>query len=182
MTTELNKFDDRLKAIQFLSKAMDCKSLRFHIKHFRVENGRAVSTDGHRLHHVDYVALEDGFYKIHKCTKTTALIDKVYELDNDEGSFPDYADLLVLPEFKVFDLMFSAEKLSASYTRVIRAMESTTLEFNYVKDLLVMDGVVTIHIAEPESNIHNSSEPDETCQPVHFVLGGLHAIIMPKSI
>ena len=180
MTTELSKTDPRLNAVQFLFKAMDPKDGRFHIMYFRVENGKAFSTDGHRLHHVDYIALEDGIYKVHKCTKTSALIDKVYELDNDEGSFPEIKDLLELPDHKVLDLMFNADCLSASYTKVVREMESTTLEIKFITDLMIMDGVVTVHIPEPRN--YDTDREDETCQPVHFVLGGLHAVIMPKSI
>ena len=71
MTIELNKTDSRLETIQFLSKSMESKSGRFHTSHFKVEvNGNAASTDGARLHFVENLPLEPGYYKIHKLTKS----------------------------------------------------------------------------------------------------------------
>ena len=71
MTIELNKTSSRLEAIQFLAKSMLPKDGRFHTSHFKAEvNGNAVSTDGARLHFVENLPLEPGYYKIHKLTKS----------------------------------------------------------------------------------------------------------------
>ena len=134
MTTELSKFDDRLQAIQFLSKSMLPKDGRFHVGHIRVEaDGSAVSTDGARLHYVKDIALEPGYYKVHKCTKSGALIDKVFELDTSEGGFPDYADILTIPNIEGFDVMLrtSDNIPSKVFTEVVRAMAKSTVNFNF---------------------------------------------------
>ena len=126
MTIELNKTDSRLEAIQFLAKSMLPKDGRFHVSHFKVQaNGNAVSTDGARLHFVGDLALEPGYYKVHKLTKSGALIDKAYELDTREGDFPNYADLLAFPSGngeQSFSVNLTPDFASKSYTEVVRAM------------------------------------------------------------
>ena len=181
---ELTKTDQRLEAIQFLSKSMLPKDGRFHAGHIKVEeDGSAVSTDGSRLHWVNDIALEPGYYKVFKVTKTGALIDKVYELDTDEGTFPDYIDILAIPEGEgetSFDTVLNSERASGSYTKVIRAMSSSTLEFSFINDLCsIFDDVFAVIVPKPEGN-HNDDL--ETCRPVHFIKNGYHAVVMPKLI
>ena len=66
-TIQIDKNDSRLNAVKFLTSAMDPKDGRFHKKYFKVEpSGHAVATDGHRLHWVSDLPLEEGFYQVHK--------------------------------------------------------------------------------------------------------------------
>ena len=181
MTTELSKFDDRLQAIQFLSKSMLPKDGRFHVGHIRVEaDGSAVSTDGARLHFVKDINLEAGYYKVHKCTKSGALIDKVFELDTSEGSFPKYADILTIPNVVGFDVMLGTSDNIPSrvFTEVVRAMAKSTVNFNFINDLCnVINDVVSVIVPEPGTS-YNDGEP-ETVKPIHFVKNGYHAVLMP---
>ena len=172
---KIDKNDSRLKAVRFLASAMDPKDLRFHMIHFKVESGQGISTDAKRLHVVNDLPLEDGFYYVHKNTKTMVLIEKTYELDNNEGSFPSTEDFIKLPEKNTFEqgVEFKSDKLSSIYTQVIRAMTgSNTLNVNFVRDVCnYFDDVGTFIIPEPYKG--------EIEKPVHFVSGDLHAIVMP---
>ena len=183
MTIELSKPDSRLEAIQFLAKSMLPKDGRFHVGHIKVEaNGNAVSTDGARLHFVGDLALEPGYYKIHKLTKSGALIDKAHDLDTREGDFPDYADLLAFPSGngeQSFSVNLTPDFASKSYTEVVRAMKGSTIEFSFLKDLCnTVQEVVSVVVPGPEE----TSRGLETCKPIHFGNDNLHAIIMPKVI
>ena len=172
---KIDKNDSRLKALRFLASAMDPKDLRFHIMHFKVESGQGISTDGNRLHVVNDIPLEDGFYYVHKNTKAMVLIEKAYELDNNEGSFPNTDDIVEMPEKEYFAaaVEFIPGNLSSIYTQVIRAMPGTnTLNVDFVQDVCnCFDGVGTFIIPEPRKG--------EIENPVHFVLDDLHAVIMP---
>ena len=174
---KIDKNDSRLKAVRFLASAMDPKDLRFHVVHFKVESGQAVSTDGNRLHVVNDIPMGDGFYYVHKNTKTMVLIEKAYELNNNEGSFPDTGDIVALPEKNTFEqgAEFTLNNLSIIYTQVIRAMTgSNTLNVDFVRDACnCFDDVGTFIIPEPRKG--------EIEGPVHFVSGELHAIVMPMS-
>ena len=145
--------------------------------HFKVESGQGISTDGKRLHVVNDLPLEDGFYYVHKNTKTMVLIEKTYELDNNEGSFPSTEDLIKLPEKNTFEqgVEFKSDELSSIYTQVIRAMTgNNTLNVDFVRDVCnCFDDVGTFIIPEPYKG--------EIETPVHFVSGDLHAIVMPMK-
>ena len=194
MTIELNKTSSRLEAIQFLSKSMESKSSiynisgRFHTSHFKVEvNGNAVSTDGARLHFVENLPLEPEYYKVHKCTKSGALIDKVFELNNSSTyngrDFPDYADILTIPNVEGFDVALGTSDNIPSrvFTEVVRAMAKSTVNFNFINDLCnVFDDVVSVIVPEPDASFKDG-EP-ETCNPIHFVKNGYHAVIMPVRL
>ena len=185
MTTELSKFDDRLQAIQFLSKSMLPKDGRFHVRHIRVEaDGSAVSTDGMRLNFVKDINLEAGYYKVHKCTKSGALIDKVFDLVDDQGmengSFPDYADILAKRNetSREFDVLLGTSDNipSQAFTEVVRAMAKSTVNFNFINDLCnVFDDMVSVIVPAPTGD----DDDLETCNPIHFVKNGYHAVIMP---
>ena len=187
-TIQIDKHDSRLNAVKFLTSCM-IKDNRFHCKHFRVEqNGNAVATDGNRLHFVSELPLEAGYYQVHKNNKASVLIEKAHELDTQEGSYPDYADLLTVPNGDgetEMDIMFSDNvsgcDVSGVYTKIVRAMESTTLNFDFVSDLYsaLESKVVTCTIPADEKNGRGEIE---TCKPVHFVLNGYHAVIMPIRI
>ena len=174
-TIQIEKNDNRLNAVKFLTSAMDPKDGRFHKKYFKVEpSGHAVATDGHRLHWVSDLPLEEGFYQVHKNNKTSVLIEKVYELDNNEGSFPDYPGFLEIPEgSKEFNLVCQESNVSSAYTNVIRAMTDTTLEFKFVNDICkTINDIVYCSVPEPG---------ETTNRPVHFTLNGFHAVVMPKT-
>ena len=190
-TVLIDKNDKRLKAIKFLTSCMAKNDHRFHIKHFKVESdGSAVSTNGSRLHWVKELPLESGYYKIHKNNKASVLIEKVYDLDTNEGSYPDYIDLLTVPEGedeKVEDILFSERSerpgacdASGVYTKVVRNMTETTLNFNYVNDIYnTLEGdVVTCIVPEPDKTPKGNIE---TWKPIHFMRNGYHAVVMPKS-
>ena len=177
-TLKIDKNDSRLKAVKFLASAMNPKELRFHMVHFKVESGQAISTDGQRLHVANNIPLEDGFYTIHKNTKTMVLIEKSYELDNNEGSFPDTTDIVELPKKEYFSaaVEFYAGNLSNIYTQVIRAMPgSNTIDVNFVRDVCnCFEGIGTFIIPEPrKGQIENG---------IHFILDDLHAVLMPMKI
>ena len=187
MTIELSKFDERLQAIQFLSKSMLPKDGRFHVGHIRVEtDASAVSTDGSRLHWVKDINLEPGYYKVHKCTKSGVLIDKVFDLDTTEGSFPDYTDILAKRNdtSREFDVMLGTSDNIPSkvFTEVVRAMAKSTVNFNFINDLCnVFDDMVSVIVPEPSASSYREGEP-ETCNPIHFVKNGYHAVIMPVRL
>ena len=172
---KIDKNDSRLKAVRFLASAMNPKDLRFHTSHFKVESGQGISTDGHRLHVVNDIPLEDGFYAIHKNTKTMVLIEKAYDLNNNVGSFPSTEDIIKKPEKNTFEqgVEFALNNLSSIYTQIIRAMPgSNTLNVDFVRDVCnYFDDVGTFIIPEPYKG--------EIEKPVHFVSGDLHAIVMP---
>ena len=172
---KIDKNDSRLKAVRFLASAMDPKDLRFHMIHFKVESGQGISTDGKRLHVINDLPLEDGFYYVHKNTKAMVLIEKAYELDNNEGSFPSTEDIITLPEENTFEqgAEFKSDNLSSIYTQIIRAMPgSNTLNVDFVRDVCNhFDDVGEFIIPEPRKG--------EIETPVHFVSGDLHAIVMP---
>ena len=184
MTIELSKTDERLQAIQFLSKSMLPKDGRFHVGHIKVEaNGNAVSTDGARLHFVENLPLEPGYYKVHKVTKSGALIDKVFDLDIGEGGFPDYADILTIPNVQGFDVMLGTSDNIPSrvFTEVVRAMAKSTVNFNFINDLCnVFNDVFAVIVPEPGAS-YDDDEP-ETERPIHFVNNGYHAVIMPVRL
>ena len=189
MTTELSKFDPRLQAIQFLSKSMLPKDGRFHLGHIKVEaDGAAVSTDGMRLHYVKDTGFEPCYYKVHKCTKSGALIDKVYDLDTSEGSFPDYADIIAQRNNTAheFDVLLGASDNTPSkvFTKVVRAMTKSTVNFNFINDLCnVFDDFFTVIVPEPTSKDSRAYSKDlETDKPIHCVREGFHAAIMPVRI
>ena len=189
MTIELSKPDSRLEAIQFLAKSMLPKDGRFHLGHVKVEaNGNAVSTDGSRMHFVENLPLEPGYYKVHKCTKSGALIDKIFELDTTEGSFPDYADILTIPNGngeKSFDVVLSTSdnQPSKTYSEIVRAMSGNVVNFNFVNDLCnVIDDTVSVIVPAPDNMGKNESFTGETCKPIHFVKNGYHAVIMPIQV
>ena len=172
---KINKNDSRSKAVRFLISAMDLENPRFHTIHFKVESRQAVSTDGKRLHVVNDIPLEDGFYAIHKNQKTMVLIEKAYELDNNESSFPSTEDIIKKPEKEYFFDMadFKLENLSSVYTQIIRAMPgSNTLNVDFVRDVCnYFDNIGTFIIPEPRKG--------EIETPVRFVSGDLQAIVMP---
>ena len=182
MTIELSKFDERLQAIQFLSKSMLPKDGRFHVGHIRVEaDGSAVSTDSARLHFVKNINLEPGYYKVHKCTKSGALIDKVFELDTSEGGFPDYADTLTIPNVMGFKVMLGTSDNTPSkvFTKVVRAMAKSTVNFNFINDLCsIFDDMVSVIVPEPTGD----DDDLETNGPIHLVKNGYHAVIMPVRL
>ena len=189
MTTKLSKTDERLQAIHFLSKSMLPEDGRFHVGHIRVEaDGSAVSTDGARLHFVKDINLEPGYYKVYKCTKSGALIDKVFELDTSEGGFPDYADILTIPKAVGFDVMLGASDNIPSkvFTKVVRAMAKSTVNFNFINDLCnVFNDLFSVIVPEPDTMSNNDNyiqDEPETCKPIHFVNNGYHAVIMPVRI
>lgn len=182
-TVTIDKNDRRLKAVKFLTSCMDLKDGRFHTRHFKVEADQsAVATDGHRLHWVSDLAVAPGYYQVHKNNKTSVMIELFYTLETDEGSFPDYTDLLSIPEGEgetFIDLMLNETvgtvDKSGLFTNVIRAMKETTLNFNYVSDIYdtLKDDVVSCIVPAPDEN--------ETCRPVHFRLKGFHAVVMPRK-
>ena len=181
MTIELSKPDSRLEAIQFLAKSMLPKDGRFHVGHIKVEvNGNAASTDGARLHFVENLPLEPGYYKVHKCTKSGALIDKVFELDTSEGSFPDYDDILAKRNETSHEFLAmlgtSDNNPSKVFTMVVRAMAKSTVNFNFINDLCnVFDDMVSVIVPAPTGD----DDDLETNGPIHFVKNGYHAVIMP---
>jgi len=172
---KIDKNDSRLKAVRFLASVMNLKDLRFHTFHFKVESGQGISTDGNRLHVVNDIPLEDGFYSVIKNTKTLVLIEKAYELDNKEGSFPSTEDIITLPEENTFEqgAEFKSDNLSSIYTQIIRAMPgSNTLNVDFVRDVCnYFDYAGTFIIPEPRKG--------EIETPVRFVSGDLQAIVMP---
>ena len=174
-TLKIEKYDSRLKAVRFLATAMDLKDTRFHVTHFKIENNQAVSTDGCRLHVVNDIPLEDGFYTIHKNTKAMVIIEKAYDLDTNEGGFPDTAEYIKLPEKEYFGAAvdFNLKNLSSIYTQIIRAMPGkNTLNVNFVRDVCNdFDDVGTFIIPEPRKG--------EIEDAIHFVSGDLHAVVMP---
>ena len=176
-TLKIDKNDSRLKTVRFLASAMDLNDLRFHMIHFKVESGQGISTDGSRLHVANNIPLEDGFYAVRKNTKALMLIEKAYELNDNEGRFPDTADIVKLPEPEYFSAAvdFIPGNLSSIYTQIIRAMPGTnTINVNFIRDVCnCFNGVGTFIIPEPrEGEIEN---------PVHFVLDDLHAVIVPTK-
>ena len=186
-TIQIDKSDKRLKAVKFLTACMSKNDERFHCKHFKVESDQsAIATDGHRLHWVYDLALAPGYYQVHKNNKTSVLIEKVYELDTLEGSYPDYVDILSIPDDgKTFDIMFQdipgGCDVSGVYTTIIRQMESTTLNFDYVSDVYsALEGDVVSCIVPP--NEKTGLGEIETCKPVHFQRNGFQAVIMPKRV
>ena len=172
---KIDKNDSRLKAVRFLTSAMDPKDPRFHMIHFKVESGQGISTDAKRLHVVNDLPLEDGFYYVHKNIKAMVLIEKAYALNNNEGSFPSTDDIIKLPEKNTFEqgVEFALHNLSLIYTQIIRAMTgNNTLNVDFVRDVCnCFDDVGTFIIPEPRKG--------EIETPVHFVSGDLHAIVMP---
>jgi len=176
-TLKIDKNDSRLKAVKFLASAMDLKDPRFHMIHFKVESDQGVSTNGCRLHVANNIPLEDGFYAVHKNTKALVLIEKAYELNNNEGSFPSTNDIIKLPEKEYFveSAEFTLKNLSSIYTQIIRAMPgSNTLNVDFVRDVCNdFDDIGTFIIPEPRKG--------EIEDAVHFVLDDLHAIVMPMK-
>jgi len=186
-TVTIGKTDSRLKAVKFLTSCMAQKDNRFHIKHFKVEkDGSAVATDGSRLHWVSELPIEPGYYQVHKNNKASVLIEKVYDLDTDEGSYPDCTDLLEVPNGngeKSFNLVCIDNDPSSAYTQVIRTMQETTLNFNFVNDICVsIDDVVNCIVPESDTGWGSDGNKEVTSKPVHFVLNGFHAVIMPKRV
>ncbi len=187
-TVLIDKNDSRLKSVKFLTSCMSKEKgdFRFHIKHFKVEvDGSGVATDGSRLHWSEVVALEAGYYQVHKNNKASVLVEKVHNLDTDEGSFPDYAYLLLTPEGEAeteFDVMATDEMSvkSGVYTKVVRAMTNTILNFQFVSDICTaLDGdIMTVTIPEA---VENHRDELETNKPVHFQVPGFHAIVMPLN-
>ena len=174
-TLKIDKNDSRLKAVRFLASAMNPEDLRFHVTHFKVESEQGASTDGGRIHVANNIPLEDGFYTIHKNTKAMVLIEKAYDLDTNEGGFPDTAEYIKLPEKEYFGAAvdFNLKNLSSIYTQIIRAMPGkNTLNVNFVRDVCNdFDDVGTFIIPEPRKG--------EIEDAIHFVSDDLHAAVMP---
>ena len=187
-TVLIDKNDSRLKAVKFLTSCMNTKDIRFHIHHFKVENdGSAVSTDGKRLHFVNELPLEAGYYEVHKNNKTSVLIEKKHDLESDDASYPQYEDLLKVPDGNgeiSENCLFSENSgydPSSVYTIVIRHMTKSTLNFNYVNDIYnALEGDAVV-VTVPAAESFNDREL-ETCQPVHFTRNGFHAVVMPKKV
>ena len=84
-----------LKVARFLSEPVYNRGadMRFHANHIKVEkDGRAVSTDGSRLHHVRSFECFDkqvppGYYKVVKRTKTLVWLS--YAEGEDDHEYPD---------------------------------------------------------------------------------------------
>lgn len=168
----IDKKDARLGDVRFLVSAMDVKDDRFHTKNFKVKAGLGLATDGKRLHWVEEIALEDGFYVVHVRQKAKVTIEKMYELDTNEGGFPDCEDIIALPDTK--PIAFNPENVSRTYTKVIRAMSGTTIDVSFVTDICnhLGDRVGEFYVEEPDKEGH-------TDKPVRFVAGNRRAAVMP---
>ncbi|MFQ5772467.1 MAG: hypothetical protein ACE5HX_18165 [bacterium] len=182
MAIELDKNDIRLEAIRFLAKALDAKDDKFHTSHFKVEeNGSAVSSNGAILHWAKDVSLKPGYYKVHKITKTKALIDKVFDLDTNEGSFPDYQDLLRIPDAKRFDVWLSPDGYAPAkaYTKIIRAMEVSTIDFIFLNNLCsIFDDIFSVVIPKSEE----FGGTIQTFKAIHLLKNDYHVLIMPLLV
>ena len=82
-----------------------------------------------------------------------------------------------------FDVMLGTSDNIPSkvFTEVVRAMAKSTVNFNFINDLCqVLDDVVSVIVPEPDTSC-TDGEP-ETCNPIHFVKIGYHAVIMPVRL
>ena len=176
MSIELQKNHPDLAKVRFLACVLPKSDLRFHVSHIKVdENFDGYSTDGARLHYTGDLQLSPGYYKVHKNTKSKVVIEKVHELDTNEGSFPNVTDILLIPDNPGFDVTLQPDYNFKTYTKIIRAMEKTTLNYDFVNDLCsTVNDTASVIVPEPDNN--------ETCKPVHIVKNGYHAVLMPCKI
>ena len=71
---------------------------------------------------------------------------------------------------------------SKVFTEVVRAMAKSTVNFNFINDLCnVFDDMISVIVPEPSASSYREGEP-ETCNPIHFVKNGYHAVIMPVRL
>jgi len=78
--------ETHLKEIQWLASALAVDDARFHVTHIWVrENRQAIATDGSRMHVVEMVSLEPGYYKVVKKSRWSITLEKVEETFD----FPD---------------------------------------------------------------------------------------------
>ena len=183
---EIIKEDPRISKLQFLAKALKNGDDRFHVTTLKVESdGSAVALDGARLHWVADIELEKGYYKMVRCTKTKISIDRIADLDDANlPGYPQYSDLLLLPDVEPLDLMMTTvdNGNSKAYTAIVRAMVGrVTINFNFVNDLCATwDGIASVYIPPPTLN--NRTGDDETNGAVIFTMPEYQAIIMPMNL
>ena len=179
MSIVIYQNDGRFKAVKFLVSCMIKNGLRFHMKHFKVEeDNSAVATDGGRIHFVKEIPLGPGYYEVHKNNKTSILLERAYPLDTNQGRFPNYLGLLDpvkgSTEFDL-DCLNDNESMTIAYTKVIRVMSETTINFRFIEDICkTLDDIVHCIIPPPEKG--------ETNKPVYFISGDFYAIVMPMGL
>lgn len=147
---------------------------RAHIVNIYIKGDKAWATDGNRLHQITidrevYVTVKDGFYGVAKRTKS-AMILLYSEEHNDNGyQYPDVEGFFNDPSGSMFVVNQNEGDSSKAFTEIIRVMESNTLKYQFVNDVLSDGEVYDVTIKDCDS-------------PVHFKCNGREAIVMPIRI
>jgi len=135
--TKANVEFDAIKFCAFATLPEKKVSGGFCLAYLKVELGRIVATDGHRLHVANMSpTLEPGFYKVERNTKSAVSL-----LSMQAVEFPNYQSIvdacnLTKRETHYFPT-FGPRDECTPYSAVIRAMDKeTTLNYGYVEQAL----------------------------------------------
>jgi len=183
---EVKKSNWNFKRVRFLANALSTDKVAYGYRtHIKVdESGMACATNGHQLNFCD-LPFESGYYKVLNNTKAKVVLERVLDIDSNEVSYPNVTDFLARPDVAGFDSDFTVDEMSSTYTKIVRAMTKTTINFYFIESLCeTIDEIMTVLIPEPESRFNNSDGENEkqTCQPVHCVNNEFHSVIMPKIV
>lgn len=126
--------------VRFLTAALDRKEELYDYKAtLKVEQDRAIATDGHRLHSTGgLIGIEPGCYKVPSRTQNRITLEPVEEI-----RFPHLDSVLPdtegWPSFHVYVEPYpSGGGLAEVYTTLVRnCQERLTFDPNYVKDALL---------------------------------------------
>ena len=123
--------------VKWLASALiaDNTDCRFHINHIYVDkNHRAVATDGSRMHVVDQLLIEPGFYSVFSNLKYSIEIVRVSEGDAPLGTYPDLTDLVVMTgKGDVFQECAHGRDI-INHANLTRLMKAHGINFNFFAD------------------------------------------------
>jgi hypothetical protein len=162
--------------IKWLKSALtdDHTDTRFHVNHIYVtKNHRAIATNGHRMHVVDQLLIEPGYYKVVKNLAYSIEIEMVGATKIPDYAYPDTNELIVMSG--VGDVFMDARNGYdvVNHTNLIRLMKAHGINFNLFADAVAnFSEDLTIRF-------------DESCDcPIYFynLADGIMAIVMPVRI
>jgi hypothetical protein len=162
--------------VKWLKSALttDKTDLRFHVNHIYVDkNHRAVATDGMRMHVVDQLLIEAGYYKVVKNQAYNIEIEMVGATKIPDFPYPDTNNLIVMTG--VGDVFMDGRHgyRHVSHTNLTRLMKDNGINYNFFVDAVANFSEDYVIRFEEDCNhpfyLYNTAD-------------GLMAIIMPFRI
>jgi len=139
-----------------MSKCKDEK--RFHITHLKVKDNCFTGTDGNRIHQYQSENnFNDGFYRNIYMDE-----EKLFLMSNGfEQKYPDCKDILTPAKIEPIELYGNSNECFWAYSQIIRKLDDSILNYNYLYDLLKFRDSFKCHIVDDISPIvfttHNKS-------------------------